>query len=109
MQNEWLQINEKKIEAMKYHLRKRGRKMQNEWLQINEKKIKDMQYQLTEFAYKREAPGVPFESYRGMIGAAVVEIKKQQEKINELQAKADELEKIKKTAIDTFIPPVDKK
>lgn len=82
--------------------------MQNEWLQINEKKIEAMQYQLTEFAYKREAPGVPFESYRGMIGAAVVEIKKQQNRINELQAKADELDKIKKQVVDTFIPPVNK-
>ena len=61
--------------------------MENEWLQINKRKIDDMQYQLTELAYKNENPGVPFAQYRGMIGAAVIEIKKLQEKINELTPK----------------------
>ena len=61
--------------------------MENEWLKINKKKIDDMQYQLTEFAYKNENPGVPFAIYRGLIGAAVIEIKKLQEKINELTPK----------------------
>ena len=60
--------------------------MENEWLRMNKKKIDDMQYQLTELAYKNENPSVPFAIYRGMIGAAVVEIKKLQEKINEQNA-----------------------
>jgi len=83
--------------------------MQNEWLKINEKKIKAMQHQLTALAYKRESPGVPFEEYRGMIGAAIVEIKKMQEKINQLQSKVNELDSIKKAAIDVFIPKAPKK
>ena len=57
--------------------------MENEWLRMNQKKIDDMQYQLTELAYKNENPAVPLAQYRGMIGAAVVEIKKLQVKINE--------------------------
>ena len=64
--------------------------MENEWLRINKKKIEAMQYQLTELAYKRESPGVPFEQFRGMIGAAVVEINKLQAKINELTKKKEE-------------------
>ena len=61
--------------------------MENEWLKINKKKIDAMQHHLTELAYKNENPGVPFAQYRGMIGAAVIEIKKLQEKINELTPK----------------------
>ena len=58
--------------------------MENEWYQLNKRKIDDMQHKLTELAYKNENPGVPFAQYRGMIGAAVVEIKKQQTIINDL-------------------------
>lgn len=61
--------------------------MENEWLKINKRKIDNMQYQLTELAYKRESPGVPFEQFRGMIGSAVVEIRKLQAKVNELNEK----------------------
>ena len=61
--------------------------MENQWLQMNKKKIDAMQYHLTELAYKNENPGVPLTEYRGLIGAAVVEIKKLQEKINELSKK----------------------
>ena len=61
--------------------------MGNEWLRMNKNKIETMQYQLTEMAYKNENPGVPLTEYRGLIGAAVVEIKKLQEKINELSKK----------------------
>jgi len=58
--------------------------MENEWYRFNKKGIDDMQHNLTELAYKHESPGVPFEQYRGMIGSAVIEIKKLQKKINEL-------------------------
>jgi len=58
--------------------------MKNQWLQLNQKKIDAMQYHLTELAYKNENPGIPLGEYRGLIGAAVVEIGKLQEKINEL-------------------------
>jgi len=60
--------------------------MENEWLKLNKRKIDAMQYQLTELAYKNENPAVPLTEYRGIIGAAVVEIKKLQEKINEQNA-----------------------
>ena len=61
--------------------------MENQWLTMNKRKIDAMQHQLTELAYKNENPGVPFAEYRGMIGAAVVEIKKLQKAINELTKK----------------------
>jgi len=61
--------------------------MENQWLQMNKKKIDAMQYHLTELAYKNENPGVPLGEYRGLIGAAIIEIKKLQEKINELTKK----------------------
>lgn len=63
--------------------------MQNQWLQFNKNKIDALQHQLTELAYKQENPGVPFEEYRGMIGAAVVEIKKLQDRVNELESKKE--------------------
>jgi len=59
--------------------------MKNEWLQINQKKIDAMQYHLTELAYKNETPNIPLGEYRGLIGAAVVEIKKLQTKIDSLE------------------------
>jgi len=59
--------------------------MKNQWLQINQKKIDGMQYHLTELAYKNENPGIPLGEYRGLIGAAVVEIKKLQDEINALK------------------------
>ena len=58
--------------------------MENEWLKINKKKIDNMQYQLTELVYKGENPNIPLAEYRGLIGAAVVEIKRLQEEINRL-------------------------
>jgi hypothetical protein len=61
--------------------------MENQWLQMNKKKIDAMQYHLTELAYKNENPGVPLTEYRGLIGAAIVEIRKLQAKINELTKK----------------------
>ena len=61
--------------------------MENEWLKMNKRRIDAMQHHLTELAYKNENPGVPLVEYRGLIGAAVVEIKKLQEKINELSKK----------------------
>jgi hypothetical protein len=56
----------------------------NEWLQLNKKKIDQLQYVLTEMAYKNENPGVPIAEFRGIIGAAVVEIKKLQEQVDTL-------------------------
>jgi hypothetical protein len=64
--------------------------MKNQWLQLNQKKIDDMQYNLTELAYKNENPGVPLAQYRGLIGASVLEIKKLQTEIDRLN---DELKK----------------
>ena len=61
--------------------------MTNQWLRMNEKKIKEMQHQLTEIAYKNENPGVPVTEFRGLLGAAIVEIKKLQATIDELTAK----------------------
>ena len=49
--------------------------MQNEWLRMNQKKIDRIQYILTEMAYKNEFQKVPIGEIRGMLGAAVVEIK----------------------------------
>lgn len=66
--------------------------MKNQWLQMNQKKIDDMQYHLTELAYKNENPGVPIAEYRGLIGAAVVEIKKLQDEINKLTAELNKKE-----------------
>ena len=57
--------------------------MENEWLIMNQKKINNIQYQLTELAYKNENPSVPLAQYRGMLSAAILEIKKLQVKINE--------------------------
>jgi len=59
--------------------------MKNQWLQLNQKKIDAMQYHLTELAYKNENPGIPLGEYRGLIGAAVVEIKKLQKEIDALK------------------------
>jgi len=56
----------------------------NEWLQLHKKKIDQLQYVLTEMAYKNENPGVPVSEFRGIIGAAVVEIRKLQEQIDTL-------------------------
>jgi len=59
--------------------------MKNQWLQMNQKKIDAMQYHLTELSYKNENPGLPLAEYRGLIGAAVVEIKKLQIEIDALK------------------------
>jgi len=59
--------------------------MENEWLRMNQGKISDTQYLLTEIAYKNENPGIPVGEIRGLIGACVVEIKKQQKIINDLK------------------------
>ena len=61
--------------------------MGNQWLKMNEKKIAAMQHRLTELAYKNENPGVPITEFRGLLGAAIVEIKKLQERVDELNAK----------------------
>ena len=61
--------------------------MGNEWLRMNKNKIETMQYQLTEMAYKNENPGVPIAEFRGLIGAAVVEINRLQKEFDELKAK----------------------
>jgi len=66
--------------------------MENEWLKMNKNKIDDMQYRLTELAYKNEDTGLKLGEVRGLIGAAVVEIKKLQNKINELTSKPPESE-----------------
>jgi len=58
--------------------------MENQWLKMNQRKLDSMQYQLTEFSYKNENPQVPFIEYRGVLAAAIVEIKKLQTQINEL-------------------------
>ncbi len=65
--------------------------MKNQWLQMNQKKIDGMQYHLTELAYKNENPGIPIAECRGLIGSAVVEIKKLQVEINRLN---EELKKV---------------
>lgn len=57
----------------------------NEWLRMNLKKIEAIQYKLTELAYKNENPDVPIGEIRGILGAAVIEIKKLQETIDILK------------------------
>ena len=59
----------------------------NEWLKINQRKIDNMQHTLTELAYKNENPGIPIGEIRGLIGAAVVEIKKLQRDLDLLKSK----------------------
>jgi len=59
----------------------------NEWLKINQRKIDNMQHTLTELAYKNENPGIPIGEIRGLIGAAVVEIKKLQRELDLLKSK----------------------
>ena len=61
--------------------------MENQWLRMNKSKIEAMQHELTVLAYKNENPGVPVTEFRGLLGAAVVEIKKLQQIIDELTAK----------------------
>ena len=61
--------------------------MTNQWLRMNEKKIAAMQYHLTELAYKNENPGIKITEFRGLLGAAIVEIKKLQETVDILTAK----------------------
>jgi len=56
----------------------------NEWLQLNKKKIEKIKYILTEMAYKNENPGVPIADVRGIIGAATIEIRKLQEQVDSL-------------------------
>lgn len=68
--------------------------MQNEWLRMNQKKIDRLQYMLTELAYKNEYQSLPIGELRGMLGAAVVEIKKLTdavEYLNEQLKKKDEV------------------
>ena len=72
--------------------------MQNEWLRMNQKKIDRIQYILTEMAYKNEFQKVPIGEIRGMLGAAVVEIKKLTdavEYLNEQLKKKDEIKEEK--------------
>ena len=59
--------------------------MKNQWLVSNEKRINNMQYHLTELAYKNENPGIPVAEYRGLIGSAVIEIKRLQNEIDKLK------------------------
>lgn len=58
--------------------------MENEWLKINERKINAIQYQLTELSFKNENPSVPIGEYRGLIKAAVLEIQNLQKEVNRL-------------------------
>jgi hypothetical protein len=60
----------------------------NEWLRMNQRKIDNMQHMLTELAYKNENPGLPIGEIRGLIGAAIVEIKKLQKELDVFKAKA---------------------
>ena len=64
----------------------------NEWLQLNKKNIERLQYKLTEEAYKNEHTGLPIPEIRGMIGAAVIEIKKLKGKIDELVTTVNKLQ-----------------
>ncbi len=64
--------------------------MENEWLKINNRKIDAMKYQLTELSYKNENPGVPIIEYHGLIKAAVLEIQRLQREVNKL---SEELKK----------------
>lgn len=59
----------------------------NEWLTMNQRKIDKTQHMLTELAYKNENPGLPIGEIRGLIGAAVVEIKRLQREIDMLKSK----------------------
>ncbi len=58
--------------------------MENEWLKINKRKIDTIKYQLTELSFKNENPGVPIVEYHGLIKAAVLEIQKLQTEVNRL-------------------------
>jgi len=58
--------------------------MENQWLQMNNKKIESIKYHLTELMYKHENPGVDLNQVQGLIIAAVNEIKRLQKEINGL-------------------------
>ncbi len=64
--------------------------MENEWLKINKRKIDAIQYHLTELSFKNENPSVPIVEYHGLIKAAVLEIQRLQREVNRL---SEELKK----------------
>lgn len=57
----------------------------NEWLRMNKKMVDAAQYQMTEVAYKNEFQSIPLGQWRGLLGAAVVEIRKLQNRVDELE------------------------
>lgn len=67
----------------------------NEWLQLNKRKIENIQYKLTEMLYKNENPNIPIAEIRGMIGAAINEIKKLQKTIDMITGSLKEIQNVK--------------